>query len=1406
MSSSHRFGKAPEQYDSVTMGRIVRRIEDALNNLDAGVASAKEKAAQALALGNPPPEYKIPDPVPVDGWIEFVQFTDTGTEKARARCHFASGVDIEKYGKQVYDIQVRSSASQNMPATEPWVSYRNGLGDAALWNGFTPGEVVVDTDTNPNEKVYDYEVAIPTVNKGDYNFLTVEMRVVKYVGMQDNSPDPDTPIYQTYFQASHTFDANRTPTLRSLKIISGLFDFATNKWPLNILAQADEDATHIQWDWDTIPYNADDSTLNPGDFGFSSAVDAGYRVFSDLNSGGGHFDPSVEGGATNTIYVIARAYNTSNGTYSQILRYQIDVGFDLSAAGYIDSGAVTADLLERNSQYYSIDIAFSHTSGTNNSVDYVGSIQLQDSYLATISPTKTFSVTLGPSRQTWYAYYDPQVNDPPTKGGPNDLNWTQTGATAREQDRDVITNSGAWPNNYRIFIGIVTFPNTTEAARGEKPWWVVAQQEPVIGGPYVYAAELKSLSIQTGDLRVNDNLIIGSTGADAKTDAYLMIKVATGDTFKFGTNVNDEVDPNKKDGIRLNANNLWYTDGTFKVGDGTNSLYWNGSNLRLDFLETNANITIGNDIYGVGYHGIYIDSDNYWYTYQHTAAQAHKFKVGSATDWIMLWKDGTNDEVGMRCAMAGTGNFKVGSKAIDSLRPGLYIADATGARFATGEVASGVYGTRIYDGLGNTVAEFSSSGFTIGDSTGTTDLSVTGVLDLASTGKITATMGSGYDMTLNTSGLLFENTSLQHSGTYDTYGASWYLFDGGVGWSASATSYGFKAAAATAAYTEMLYTQIRGYDSTPVQTWSITGATGAANFKSLILDGSTSGSTTINAAAVASGTITFQAGTGTVAFLSDIGGGGAPTDATYITQTPNGTLSAEQALSLLGSGIVYNTTGTGVLSIATAGTDYAKPDTAMTVTGLYTYSTGPKITDLTNGIQWANVTTGTSILKNIADGTARTWSLPDATGTIALTSQLHSEVTFAGTPDYLTLSGQQITLNQIDVNADIASTGQITSTWTWDDGVGTDYVSINPTGIITVSDSAGSTTSLNGNIVNVSSGGAYRINGVALSYTDVGAAASSHTHDDRYYTETEVNNLLANVLYHSDVDDTPVNGATTVPVSSNWAYDHAAAADPHTGYRLESVNVTGSEITVTGTLGNLISISTNSIVNSGIPASTVLVDGDIGSTVAAQSHTHTDYAEIAGSETISGAWSFTTAPTVSYLTGLKFTNVTTGTSSLVSAADSSTRTWTLPDATGTVALQPSGSNGYLIYYNNGGLASTSSLTTGNVATSTNSLTFTNKTWQGTAIGATYGGTGKTTWTSGKIAWASATNTIGELSISSTQFGTGSSTLQLNADSGGVAIIKNGSITSSSPGSINRWVPVKIDGNSTNYFIPLVYFV
>jgi hypothetical protein len=60
------------------------------------------------------------------------------------------------------------------------------------------------------------------------------------------------------------------------------------------------------------------------------------------------------------------------------------------------------------------------------------------------------------------------------------------------------------------------------------------------------------------------------------------------------------------------------------------------------------------------------------------------------------------------------------------------------------------------------------------------------------------------------------------------------------------------------------------------------------------------------------------------------GAAGAPTDAKYIVQTANGVLTQEQALDILGTGLVKNTTGTGVLSIAIENTDYAAANKGVT--------------------------------------------------------------------------------------------------------------------------------------------------------------------------------------------------------------------------------------------------------------------------------------------------------------------------------------------------------------------------------------------------------------------------------------------------------------------------------------------
>jgi hypothetical protein len=89
--------------------------------------------------------------------------------------------------------------------------------------------------------------------------------------------------------------------------------------------------------------------------------------------------------------------------------------------------------------------------------------------------------------------------------------------------------------------------------------------------------------------------------------------------------------------------------------------------------------------------------------------------------------------------------------------------------------------------------------------------------------------------------------------------------------------------------------------------------------------GFSSGQIPIASVTTSGGAITLVVDARTFMLLATGGGGGAPTGATYITQTSHGSLSAEQALGLLASGILKSATGTGIISIAVPGTDYVTP-------------------------------------------------------------------------------------------------------------------------------------------------------------------------------------------------------------------------------------------------------------------------------------------------------------------------------------------------------------------------------------------------------------------------------------------------------------------------------------------------
>jgi len=122
----------------------------------------------------------------------------------------------------------------------------------------------------------------------------------------------------------------------------------------------------------------------------------------------------------------------------------------------------------------------------------------------------------------------------------------------------------------------------------------------------------------------------------------------------------------------------------------------------------------------------------------------------------------------------------------------------------------------------------------------------------------------------------------------------------------------------------------------------------------------------------------------TCSCTADTGGGGAPTTSKYLLQQTDASLPNAQAMASLGTGLVKNTTTTGVQSIASAGTDYA-PGTSANGTGLVLSTNGTGALTAYGGATCTNQfprslsASGAPTCSSVALGT-------DVSGTLALAS------------------------------------------------------------------------------------------------------------------------------------------------------------------------------------------------------------------------------------------------------------------------------------------------------------------------------------------------------------------------------------------------------------------------------------
>jgi hypothetical protein len=120
--------------------------------------------------------------------------------------------------------------------------------------------------------------------------------------------------------------------------------------------------------------------------------------------------------------------------------------------------------------------------------------------------------------------------------------------------------------------------------------------------------------------------------------------------------------------------------------------------------------------------------------------------------------------------------------------------------------------------------------------------------------------------------------------------------------------------------------------------------------------------------------------------------GGAPSDATYITQTANGTLSAEQALASLSTGIMRVATTTGVVTSLTDSAGIFNNISDETGSGVLTGATAPTFTTSiqvgSTGVKFSDDGDGAITLLGFGDGSDEdiTLNLDDTSNTLTVTS------------------------------------------------------------------------------------------------------------------------------------------------------------------------------------------------------------------------------------------------------------------------------------------------------------------------------------------------------------------------------------------------------------------------------------
>ena len=449
-------GRAPKDYNAGAWGRIVGRIDKAINTL-AKRLGAGEDATRQLQATQREQRAALVSMLTPEATFEWSEYVDPSTNVVYAQCI----VEVTRGWAIISDFEYRS-AYGNIGSTDSWLSYKTNSGM----------QFVVNTNYKGGG-YYLYREQIDFIKSGQT--FSVELR-----GKASND--------DVWLASSHTFDGNTKPEFLSEPKLVLQWYSSTETWQVRAIGEADDDTASVGFIVSDNTELDQQATTQYGDFvtGVTNLSGSDKRFNVSL----GYFQPSTKDAGPyqlpRTLYVLAGAFDAASATtldgtdnFVKVLS-SIEIPVSPTAAGILEAGDIDGELLADTAKRASVNLTAQHTIGQeSSSVTVSGTIEYDgDTTTYTISSQ---NINVGTSGALKYIYFDPSVST---------YQLQVAVATVSETAKQVATKI----SGKRIFVGIASGDTV------ERAFFVFTSDAPVISAPYVYASKLEALTARMGTL------------------------------------------------------------------------------------------------------------------------------------------------------------------------------------------------------------------------------------------------------------------------------------------------------------------------------------------------------------------------------------------------------------------------------------------------------------------------------------------------------------------------------------------------------------------------------------------------------------------------------------------------------------------------------------------------------------------------------------------------------------------------------------------------------------------------------------------------------------------------------------------------------------------------------------------